>query len=80
MHYIICWAFFNTTQRRGIVKKDEGFESAAYELDQNLFMQYAKERIINGFVQKPIRLDHLRGEVNNQLLAYESDRRRLPND
>ena len=51
----------------------------AYELDQNLFMQYAKERIINGFLQKPIRLDDLRDEVNNQLL-YESDRRRLPND
>ncbi len=52
----------------------------AYELDQDLFMQYAKKRIINGFLQKPIRLDDLRDEVNNQLLAYESDRRRLPND
>jgi DNA-binding NtrC family response regulator len=29
----------------------------AYELDQDLFMQYAKKRIINGFLQKPIRLD-----------------------
>jgi DNA-binding NtrC family response regulator len=52
----------------------------AYAIDQDLFMQYAKKRIINGFLQKPIRLDDLRDEVNNQLLAYESDRRRLPND
>jgi DNA-binding NtrC family response regulator len=47
----------------------------AYELDQDLFMQYAKQRIINGFLQKPIRLDDLRDEVNNQLLAYESDKK-----
>jgi DNA-binding NtrC family response regulator len=47
----------------------------AYTLDQDLFMQYAKKRIINGFLQKPIRLDDLRDEVNNQLLAYESDKR-----
>ena len=46
----------------------------AYELDQDLFMQYAKKRIINGFLQKPIRLDDLRDEVNNQLLAHESDK------
>ena len=47
----------------------------AYTLDQDLFMQYAKKRTINGFLQKPIRLDDLRDEVNNQLLAYESDKR-----
>jgi DNA-binding NtrC family response regulator len=47
----------------------------AYELDQNLFMQYAKMGIINGFLQKPIRLDDLRDEVNNQLLAYDSDKK-----
>jgi DNA-binding NtrC family response regulator len=47
----------------------------AYALDQDLFMQYAKKRIINGFLQKPIQLDHLREEVNNQLLAYELDKK-----
>jgi DNA-binding NtrC family response regulator len=47
----------------------------AYELDQDLFMQYAKMGIINGFLQKPIRLDDLRDEVNNQLLAYDSDKK-----
>ena len=52
----------------------------AYELDQDLFMQYAKKRIINGFLQKPIRLDDLRDEVNNQLLAYESDKKHPSHD
>ncbi len=47
----------------------------AYTLDQDLFMQYEKMRIINGFLQKPIRLDDLRDEVNNQLLTYESDKK-----
>ena len=52
-----------------------------YAMDQDLFMQYAKKRIINGFLQKPIRLNDLRDEVNNQLLAYESDKKNiLPND
>ena len=69
-------------ERHGIIKKDEGLNQfvrtiliTAYELDQDLFMQYAKMRIINGFLQKPIRLDDLRDEVNNQLLAYESDKK-----
>lgn len=52
----------------------------AYAIDHDLFMQYAKKRIINGFLQKPIRLDDLRDEVNNQLLAYESDKKHLPNE
>jgi hypothetical protein len=47
----------------------------AYAIDQDLFMQYAKKRIINGFLQKLIRLNDLRDEVNNQLLAYESDKK-----
>ena len=52
-----------------------------YAMDQDLFMHYAKKRIINGFLQKPIRLNDLRDEVNNQLLAYESDKKNiLPND
>jgi DNA-binding NtrC family response regulator len=43
----------------------------AFAIDQDLFMQYAKHKIINGFLHKPIRLDELRDEVNIQLLAYE---------
>jgi DNA-binding NtrC family response regulator len=53
----------------------------AFALDQELFMQYAKQKIINGFLQKPISLDDLLHEVNNQLLAYDLKRKNiLPTD
>jgi hypothetical protein len=29
----------------------------AFALDQELFMQYAKQKIINGFLQKPIKIE-----------------------
>jgi len=38
-------------------------------------VQYTKKRITNGFLQKPIRLDDMYDEVNNQLLAYELDKK-----
>jgi len=38
-------------------------------------VQYAKKRITNGFLHMPIRLDDMYDEVNNQLLAYELDKK-----
>ena len=43
----------------------------AFTIDDNLFQEYAKKELINGFLQKPIHLDHLCAEVNNQLHTYE---------
>jgi two-component system response regulator (stage 0 sporulation protein F) len=43
----------------------------AFAFDDELFKEYAKSKIINAFLQKPIRLDDLRDEVNNQLHKYE---------
>ncbi len=43
----------------------------AFAIDDNLFQDYAKKELINGFLQKPIRLDDLRAEVNNQLHTHE---------
>ena len=43
----------------------------AFGLDDKLVKHYGKKEIINAFLQKPIRLDVLRDEVNNQLHAYE---------
>ena len=43
----------------------------AFTINDNLFQEYAKKGLINGFLQKPIRLDDLRAEVDNQLHAYE---------
>lgn len=43
----------------------------AFMTNDNLFQEFTKKELINGFLQKPIRLDDLRAEVNNQLHTYE---------
>ena len=42
-----------------------------YTIDDNLFQEYTKKKIINGFLQKPIGLHDLIKEVNTQLDSYE---------
>jgi response regulator RpfG family c-di-GMP phosphodiesterase len=43
----------------------------AYTIDDDLFQEYTKKRIINGYLQKPIGLHDLIKEVNSQLDSYE---------
>ena len=43
----------------------------AFMTNDNLFQEFTKKELINGFLQTPIRLDDLRAEVNNQLHTYE---------
>ncbi|MGI0033153.1 MAG: response regulator, partial [Nitrososphaeraceae archaeon] len=43
----------------------------AFTIDDNLFREYTKKKIINGFLQKPIGLHDLIKEVNTQLDSYE---------
>ena len=43
----------------------------AFTIDDNLFREYTKKKIINGFLQKPIGLHDLVIEVNSQLDSYE---------
>ena len=43
----------------------------AFATNDGLFQEYAKKELINGFLQKPIRIDDLRAEVNNQLQTYQ---------
>ena len=43
----------------------------AFEIDDKLFQEYTKKGLINGLLQKPIRLANLQEEVNNQLHTYE---------
>jgi DNA-binding NtrC family response regulator len=43
----------------------------AFEIEDRIFREYTKRKIINAFIQKPIRLDHLPVEVNNQLHTYQ---------
>ena len=46
----------------------------AFTINDDLFKEYAKKDLIDGFLQKPIHLDDLRAEVNYQLHTYESQR------
>lgn len=43
----------------------------AFEFDDEMFEDYTKKRLINGFLQKPIRLNDFQAQVNQQLDAYE---------
>jgi hypothetical protein len=43
----------------------------AFDVNDELFKQYIEKKIINGFLQKPIRLNDLREEVINQFHIYE---------
>ena len=47
-----------------------------FAIEDDLFQEYAKKDLINGFLQKPIRLDHLREEVNSQLHNYGFQKRK----
>lgn len=43
----------------------------AFDVDDELFSTYRKNEIINGFAQKPIRLENFVQEVSGQLHYYE---------
>ena len=43
----------------------------AFDVDDEVFSEYRKKEIINGFAQKPIRLENLVQEVSGQLHCYE---------
>jgi DNA-binding NtrC family response regulator len=43
----------------------------AYEINDNLFPEFTKHEIINGFLEKPIRLNDLYAEVTDQMHSYE---------
>ena len=43
----------------------------AFDVNDKLFQEYSKKEIINGFAQKPIRLETLIQEVSVQLHSYE---------
>jgi DNA-binding NtrC family response regulator len=45
--------------------------TAAFRIDDNIFQEYTRMKIINGFIQKPISLHDFLKEVDSQLQAYE---------
>ena len=46
----------------------------AFEKDEKIFREYSENGIINGFLQKPARLNDLYTEVTNQLHSYGLER------
>ena len=44
----------------------------AFEVNEDIFKQYIKQDIVNGFLQKPIGIKDLMKEVEDQLLVYQS--------
>jgi DNA-binding NtrC family response regulator len=50
----------------------------AFELDDEIFKEYSKKKIINGFLQKPIKLHELLKEVKAQLHSYEIQKKLRP--
>jgi len=52
---------------------------SAFEIDDTLFREYTKKKIINGFLQKPIGLHDLIIEVNTQLDSYEVQKKYVVN-
>jgi len=43
----------------------------AFDVDDRLFDEITKKKIINAFLQKPIKLQNLLAEVNKQNNAYK---------
>ncbi len=43
----------------------------AFEIEKSMFTDYSKREIINGFLQKPVRLTNLIEEVHTQIHSYE---------
>lgn len=51
----------------------------AFEVDGNIFEQYTRENIIDGFLQKPITLRDLVTEVENQLRIHRLQEQKQKN-
>lgn len=47
----------------------------AFRIDDKMFRQYTKNKIINAFLQKPIGIQDLLKEVDTQLHSYEMQNR-----
>jgi len=51
----------------------------AFQIEDKVFREYTKKKIINAFLQKPIGMHDLLKEVNTQLHSYEMQKK-FPSD
>ena len=49
--------------------------TATFRFDDKIFQEYTRKKIIDGFIQKPIRLHDFLKEVDTQLQSYETQKR-----
>jgi two-component system NtrC family sensor kinase len=47
----------------------------AFEIEDRIFREYTKRKIINAFIQKPVGIHDLIKEVNTQLEYYEQQKK-----
>jgi len=47
----------------------------AFQIEDKLFLEYTKKKIINAFLQKPIGIHDLIKEVNTQIHSYEMQKK-----
>ena len=47
----------------------------AFQIEDKVFREYTKKKIINAFLQKPIGIDDLLKEVDTQLHSYEMQKK-----
>jgi DNA-binding NtrC family response regulator len=52
----------------------------AFEIEDKIFREYTRKKIINSFLQKPIRIHDLLKEVDTQLHSYEIQKRYPSNE
>jgi DNA-binding NtrC family response regulator len=50
----------------------------AFQIEDKVFREYTKKKIINAFLQKPIGIHDLLKEVNTQLHSYEMQKKFAP--
>lgn len=48
---------------------------AAFQIEDKVFLEYTKKKIINAFLQKPIGIHDLLKEVDTQIHSYEMQKR-----
>jgi len=78
--YVLVISDFNMPRLNGmeLLKKMKDMKECvrtilmtAYDIEDTVFQDYRKEEIVNGFFQKPVRLNDLIKEVHEQLHSYE---------
>ena len=82
--YVLAISDFKMSGLNGMefLKKIKGLNPSvrtilmtAFQIDDKVFLDYSKKKIINAFLQKPIGMHYLLKEVDTQLHSYDMQKR-----